>query len=239
MKIELHKSETRGRVDLGWLQSYHSFSFSSYFNPERMGFGSLRVINDDVIAPAKGFDTHPHRDMEIITILLSGALKHKDSMGNDFVIKKGEIQAMSAGTGIAHSEHNDSSIEDVSLLQIWVLPKKLGVKPSYSQKSFKQGLRENQFQLIVSPDGRNNSVEINQDAFFSLVKLSKGHSLTYDKYLKENGIYFFAIEGSVEIEGVTIHKRDGLGLEQGDQVSLVATEDTELLVMEVPMLINS
>jgi redox-sensitive bicupin YhaK (pirin superfamily) len=166
METVLHKSNTRGVADHGWLNSYHSFSFANYYNPERMGFGALRVINDDTVAPSMGFGTHPHRDMEIISIPLSGELKHKDTIGNDFVIKPGEVQTMSAGTGIMHSEYNNSEKDDVNFLQIWVMPKQNGIAPAYSQKDFNSEERENAFQLVVSPDGRNNSATINQDAFF-------------------------------------------------------------------------
>jgi len=175
----LHKADTRGIANHGWLNSHHTFSFASYFNPERMGFGTLRVINDDVVAPSMGFGTHPHQNMEIISLPLRGALKHKDTMGNSHVIKKGEVQAMSAGTGVSHSEYNNSKTEDVNFLQIWVMPKKLNIAPNYSQKEFSAEQRKNKFQLVVSPDGRENTVSINQDAFFSLSDLKEGKTIEY------------------------------------------------------------
>lgn len=235
MENVVHKADTRGVADHGWLHSHHTFSFASYFNPERMGFGALRVINDDVVAPSMGFGTHPHQNMEIISVPLSGGLKHKDTMGNEYVIRKGEVQAMSAGIGIAHSEYNNSPDDDVNFLQIWVLPKKMDITPNYSQKEFKEVERENKFQLVVSPDGRENSVEINQDAFFSLIKIEAGKQLEYSKYLQDNGVYFFVLEGDVNVDGQLLNRRDGLGIEGKDQISLKSDKEVELLVMEVPM----
>jgi quercetin 2,3-dioxygenase len=191
MNTILHKADSRGKAYHGWLESNFSFSFANYYNPKRMGFGALRVINDDIIAPSMGFGTHPHRDMEIISVPIYGSLRHKDTLGNEYAIKKGEIQTMSAGYGIYHSEYNNSDKEDANFLQIWVLPKKLGIQPTYSQKQFEENQRKNKFQLIVSPDGRENSASINQDAFFSLSQLEKGKTLEYKNYLpKKWGISF-------------------------------------------------
>lgn len=235
MKNILHKANTRGVADHGWLHSHHTFSFANYFNPNRMGFGVLRVINDDIVAASKGFGTHPHQNMEIISVPLKGSLKHKDTMGNDFVISKGEVQAMSAGTGIAHSEYNNSSEDDVNFLQIWVQPKEMNIEPRYSQKQFSEIDRVNKFQLVVSPDGREESVKINQDAFFSLVKLEKGVELKYEKYLESNGIYFFLLDGHLNLNGEVLEKRDGLGVQIEDGITLRADEASELLIMEVPL----
>lgn len=235
MEAVLHKAGSRGVANHGWLHSHHTFSFANYYNPERMGFGSLRVINDDIVAPGMGFGTHPHNNMEIISIPLAGSLKHKDTMGNEFIIKKGDIQAMTAGTGIAHSEYNASSEEDVNFLQIWVLPKKQNVTPNYSQKEFSDHERLNKLQLIVSPDGRHQSVEINQDAYFSMVNFDEGRSLTYSKYQKENGIYFFLLEGELAVHHESLHKRDALGIKNADDINLQAKASSELLIMEVPM----
>ena len=235
MSFTLHKADTRGIANHGWLKSHHTFSFASYYNPERMGFGALRVINDDQVAPTMGFGTHPHQNMEIISIPLSGSLEHKDTMGNEYVIRRGEVQAMSAGTGIAHSEYNHSSSEDVKFLQIWVLPKKLNITPQYSQKEFLEKERENKFQLVVSPDGRNGSVSINQDAFFSLVNLKKDSHIEYNKYIESNGVYFFVLEGELEVDNKLISSRDGLGVSNKDGLNLNSSKDTQLLVMEVPM----
>jgi quercetin 2,3-dioxygenase len=228
-----HPADSRGKVNHGWLLSYHTFSFADYYDSHRMNFGALRVLNDDFIAPGMGFGTHPHRDMEIITIPLSGALQHKDSEGNSEIIKKGEVQIMSAGTGVYHSEFNASSSEPVSLLQIWVLPKKLGIRPRYEQKVF--NLAPNTFSMIVSSDGRQGSLAINQDAFFSLAKLTGG-SVFYIKQQPDNGLYVFVIEGSISIKGHRFHRRDGIGLSFESPCEIVAESEAEVLVMEVPML---
>ncbi|MDD0851691.1 pirin family protein [Halobacteriovorax sp. GB3] len=236
MTHTLHKANTRGHAEIDWLKSDHTFSFSSYYDPDRMNFGTLRVINDDIIAPSMGFGTHPHRNMEIISVPIRGALKHKDTMNNEYVIRKGEIQTMSAGRGVAHSEFNASASEEANFLQIWVLPKKMEVEPSYSQKEFDPKGMKNNFQLIVSPDGRDNSAAINQDAYFSQVTLDEGKKLTYQKYEKDNGVYFFVIKGDVEVDGVSLKDRDGLGIEDIDNIEVKSSKEAEILVMEVPML---
>lgn len=236
MNAVLHKANTRGVAHHGWLNSHHTFSFANYYNPKRMGFGALRVINDDIVAPSHGFGTHPHKNMEIISVPLKGTLKHEDTMGNKHVIKKGEIQAMSAGTGLYHSEYNNSPKEDVNFLQIWILPKKINIKPNYSQKEFNESARVNNFQLIVSPDGRDNTVEVNQDAYFTLVKLDGKKELQYSKYQKENGVYFFVIDGNLKVNGEALSKRDGLGLENVDDIKMATNSKSEILIIEVPML---
>lgn len=230
----IHPSETRGVANHGWLNSHHTFSFADYYNPERMGFGALRVINDDSVMAGAGFGRHPHRDMEIISIPLEGALAHRDSEGNSSVIKKGEVQIMSAGTGIFHSEMNASTTDPVKFLQIWVMPKLLGVKPRYEQKSFLTEERKNKIATVVSPDGRNGSITINQDAFFSLVNLDQGKSVTYHRQHSGNGVYIFIISGELEIEGKTFKARDGIGLAQFEAVDLKSLTDAEVLLMEVP-----
>lgn len=235
MNAILHPSETRGKAQLEWLESYHSFSFASYFNPERMGFGALRVINDDYIAPSGGFDTHPHQNMEIITIPLCGSIQHEDSIGNKYIIQDGDIQVMSAGTGISHSEFNHSGSETGNFLQIWVNPKELNVSPNYSQKTFEKREYLDKIHLLVSPDGRNNSVSINQNAFFSRVKLSEGKKLVYSKYMATNGIYFFNIEGRFEVSGYNLLRRDGLGMESYNDIEIRAEAMGELLIIEVPL----
>lgn len=230
-----HPSETRGIANHGWLQSRFSFSFADYYNPERMGFGALRVINDDSIAPGMGFGTHPHRDMEIITIPLEGTLAHKDSTGNAKFIKKGEVQIMSAGTGIFHSEVNASQSEVVKLLQIWVLPGKLNVEPRYEQKLFSHDGRKNKFSTVVSPDGREGSVTINQNAFFSLIDLDGGNSASYARKASGNGVYVFIIRGNVEIDGKAFKARDGVGITDFEAINLSASSDAEILLMEIPV----
>ena len=235
MKTVLHKADTRGVANHGWLSSHHTFSFANYYNPERMGFGTLRVINDDIVAPARGFGTHPHENMEIISVPLSGCLRHKDTMGNEHVIKAGEVQAMSAGTGLQHSEYNHSQNEAVNFLQIWVYPKRKNIKPNYSQKEFLEENRMNKIQLVVSPDGRDNTVEINQDAFFSRTQIGVGNELTCSKYLKDNGVYFLILEGDIEVNGKSLSTKDGLGVMDADDLKLVAKSKAEVLIMEVPL----
>lgn len=230
-----HLSDSRGMANHGWLQSAHTFSFADYYNPERMNFGTLRVINDDIIAAGSGFGRHPHRDMEIITIPTEGSLKHEDSEGNHGVIGHGEVQVMSAGTGIFHSEHSDET-QITKLLQIWVLPKKMGVQPRYDQKKFALDERKDSFQLVVSPDGREGSLAINQDAFFSLAELSANKELTYIPKLSNNGAYLFILSGTFEVNGQTFSARDGVGIPSFEKIELKASSGSgEILIMEIPM----
>jgi redox-sensitive bicupin YhaK (pirin superfamily) len=236
MKTELHKANTRGAADHGWLQSQHSFSFASYYNPERMGFGKLRVINDDRIAPEQGFGTHPHQDMEIISIPISGALKHKDSQGNEAVIKDGEIQLMSAGTGVFHSEYNASNKEIAEFLQIWVLPEKMGITPRYDQQKFQVSDRQNRWQTVVSPmDKTDSGVKINQQAWFSLTNLEQGKELDYRINNPNNGVYFFIIEGELSIADQSLQTRDGLGVQDAANIPIKAKSNAKVLAMEVPL----
>lgn len=230
-----HPSETRGYANHGWLKSHHTFSFADYYNPQRMQFGALRVINDDFIDKGMGFGTHPHRDMEIITIPLSGTLAHKDSTGNAKTIQKGEVQIMSAGTGIAHSEFNASQTDPVTLLQIWVLPKKYNVQPRYEQKAYDVADRKNKLQTVVAPDGRDGAVTINQDAFFSLTDLDAGKSVQYGRKLNGNGIYVFVISGDVEVNGTKLNVRDGAGFTDKATLDIKASSNAEVLLMEVPV----
>lgn len=230
-----HEASSRGVADHGWLNSHHTFSFANYYNPERMGFGVLRVINDDIVAPSMGFGTHPHNNMEIISIPLRGSLRHKDTMGNETIISAGEVQAMSAGTGIMHSEYNHSASEEVNFLQIWIIPKSQNIKPGYSQKKFSKEQRENRLQLVVSPDGREDSVQIHQEAFFHLLDLENGKSIQYEKINSDNGLYILNLEGEVKIEDKLLLKRDGLGIEDFNKLSISANKSARLLLMEVPM----
>lgn len=235
MNNTLHKAATRGVADHGWLNSQHTFSFADYHDPERMRFGLLRVINDDVVQPAMGFGTHPHENMEIISIPLTGALRHKDSMGNVQEITAGEVQIMSAGTGITHSEYNGSESELVNFLQIWVLPEKSGIEPRYDQKLFSADDRQGLFQNIVSPDQNDDGVWINQQAWFWLGDFKAGQSDTYAIRKSGNGAYFFVIEGAVTVAGEQLARRDGMGVEDAATVDIEATEDCQLLVMDVPV----
>lgn len=229
----IHRAGSRGKAEHGWLHSFHTFSFAGYHDPERMGFGTLRVLNDDVVQAGKGFDTHPHDNMEIVSIPLAGALRHKDSLGNVHVIRTGEVQVMSAGTGITHSEYNDSDDEPVNFLQIWILPKERNIEPHYGQAMFDLANRRNRFQLVVSPDGRDQSLAINQDTFFSLAHIVNGKTAHYAQYAKGNGTYLFVLEGQVEVAGEQLNKRDALGLWDNRSMDIRATEDAQLLCIEV------
>ena len=235
MKPIYHENQSRGLADHGWLKSRHTFSFANYYNPERMNFGILRVLNDDIVTPSMGFGTHPHENMEIISIPLSGSLRHQDSMGNKHIISTGEVQIMSAGSGITHSEYNNSSSEDVNFLQIWVLPKERDITPRYDQKVFDEGNRKNRFQLLVAPENSEETVLINQDAWFSLADIEAEKQVAYEKNDKKNGVYFFVIEGNVKIEGHDIKRRDGLGLIDGETYPISAQTKTQLLAIEVPL----
>ena len=237
MKKTLHKADTRGLADHGWLQSRHTFSFGSYYNPERMGFGRLRVINDDVVQPGMGFGTHPHENMEIVSIPLSGELRHKDSMGNTQHIRAGEIQIMSAGTGITHSEYNGSDSELVAFLQIWVLPKFQNIEPRYGQQLFSSNDRKNRFQIVVSPDktGNSGAIWINQDAWFMQGDFDAGQTGSYRIKREGNGVYFLVLEGAVTIADEQLQHRDAIGFEDATEIDFEVTEDCQLLVIDVPM----
>lgn len=232
----LHKANERGFADHGWLQSYHSFSFASYYNPEKVQFGALRVLNDDSVAPGMGFGTHPHDNMEIISIPLEGDLEHKDSMGNITVIKNGDIQVMSAGTGIRHSEYNKNADKQVKFLQIWVFPKTKNVQPRYDQITLDPAQRHNTLQQILSPNPDDAGVWIHQDAWFHLGKFDKNVEANYSLHKKENGVYVFVLNGEFSLNGQTIQRRDGLGISEAEQLKLKAlSDDAEILLMEVPM----
>lgn len=235
MKTILHKAATRGFADHGWLKSHHTFSFANYYNPERMNFGVLRVLNDDVVESGMGFGTHPHRDMEIISIPLEGDLEHKDSMGTTAVIRKGEIQVMSAGTGVMHSEYNKNSDEKVKFLQIWVIPNKMNVTPRYDQISIKENAKPNDFQQILSPNEDDEGVWIHQDAWFNLANFDQGVSKEYRIQKKGNGVYVFVLKGGAKIGDQILETRDGFGIWETNSFKLEATEDAEILLMEVPM----
>jgi redox-sensitive bicupin YhaK (pirin superfamily) len=235
MKKTLHKADTRGVAEHGWLNSRHTFSFAEYHDPERMQFGLLRVINDDVVQPGMGFGTHPHENMEIISIPLAGELRHQDSMGNTQVIKAGEVQIMSAGTGITHSEYNGSKSEIVSFLQIWVLPEERDIKPRYDQGLFSADERQGRLQNIVSPDQNDGGVRINQQAWFWLADFTAGQSGAYTIKRAENGVYFFVLEGTIAVADEQLERRDGLGIEDAQSVDFEVNEDCRLLVMDVPV----
>ena len=232
----IHKAATRGHADHGWLRTNHTFSFADYYNPERVHFGALRVLNEDYIAGGMGFGTHPHDNMEIITIPLEGDLEHKDSMGNGTVIKHGDIQVMSAGTGITHSEYNHNKTKPVQLLQIWVFPNKRNVTPRYDQITLDVNERRNKLQQILSPNSDDEGVWIHQDAWFHIGRFDQNFETTYTWKKQGNGVYVFVIKGNITVNGTALNERDGSGIWNTDSMSIQANSaDAELLIMEVPM----
>lgn len=234
MKKIVHLANERGHANLGWLDTYYSFSFSNYYDPAKIHFGALRVLNDDIIQADKGFGTHPHDNMEIITIPLSGSLAHKDSMGNGSVITAGEIQIMSAGTGITHSEFNHSSTESANILQIWVFPNKKQVIPRYQQFNFES--EQNQFKQIVSPNVDDEGGWIHQDGWLFLGTFDKSLQVDYKIKKPDNGIYVFVISGKATIAGTTLNEKDAIGLYQTDAISIISeSDDTRLLLIDIPM----
>jgi quercetin 2,3-dioxygenase len=232
----IHKADSRGYADHGWLLSRHTFSFANYYNPDRMHFGALRVLNDDTVEAGKGFGTHPHDNMEIISIPLEGDLEHKDSMGNVSVIRHGDIQVMSAGTGIFHSEYNKNLDQEVKFLQIWVFPDKKNVTPRYGQISLDINDRHNKLQQILSPDAGDEGVWIYQNAWFHLGRFDKGINTVYSTRAKGNGVYTFILNGDATVNGQELKTRDGFGIWETDKFSITADTDCELLLMEVPMI---
>lgn len=235
MKTILFKAESRGKSKTDWLESYHTFSFGDYHNEERMNFGVIRVLNDDTVKAGTGFDSHSHQNMEIITIPISGSLFHQDHLGNRSTIKKGEVQIMSAGTGIVHSEHNSATEEAVNFFQIWIFPKEKQIMPRYGQKMFLEEDRANQFQCVISPDERKGSLWINQDAFVYLANVDKEKSLTYTLQNVNHGVYVMLIQGKAIIAGKDLQPRDAIGIVYADEFEIKTTTDAELVVFEVPM----
>jgi redox-sensitive bicupin YhaK (pirin superfamily) len=235
MKTALHRAETRGRANHGWLDSHHTFSFAGYHNPSRMNFGLLRVLNDDIVKGGMGFGQHPHDNMEIISIPLRGALEHRDNTGGHAVIKSGEVQIMSAGSGISHSEKNASATDDVNFLQIWVFPKEHNIEPRYEQKVFLKANRMNTIQTVVSPGRENDALWVNQDAWFHLTDLDRGSRIEYQLRGKQSGVYVFVLEGTVTAGGQTLNRRDGVGISETEKIEINTESDAELLIMEVPM----
>jgi redox-sensitive bicupin YhaK (pirin superfamily) len=234
MKTIVHKADSRGSADHGWLKSRHTFSFAGYYNPERMHFGTLRVLNDDQVAGGMGFGTHPHENMEIVSIPLQGDLEHKDSTGRHKIIKQGDVQIMSAGTGIQHSEYNHSKDEEVHFLQIWVFPKEKDIEPRYEQKTYEPENRMNKFQTVVSPEG-GDALWINQDAYFSMANLDAGTRLNYEVNKPGNGVYLFVLNGDLEAADQSISTRDAVGVSETESFELKAKSYAEVLAIEVPM----
>lgn len=235
MKTLIHKAATRGHANHGWLNSYHTFSFGGYYDASRIHFGVLRVLNDDNVAAGMGFGTHPHDNMEIISIPLSGDLKHRDSMGNETIIKQGDIQVMSAGTGISHSEMNANRDQEVKFLQIWVIPNQKNVQPRYGQLTMDESKMKNNFLQVLSPNKEDEGVWIHQNAWFSMGQLDKDATVNYQLKDSNNGVYAFLLEGAVSINGEALKKRDGLGITETDVFTVTASENAKVLIMEVPI----
>jgi len=235
MKKVIHRADSRGHFDYGWLKTNYTFSFSNYYDPERISFGMLRVLNDDSIDGGQGFGTHPHNDMEIVTVPLEGALAHKDSTGNKGVIYPDEIQIMSAGTGIQHSEFNHLSDGTTKLLQLWIFPDRKGHEPRYNQKYFDPEERKNKLQFIVTPEKKDGNLWLNQDAYLSRTDLEKNNSINYKIDTQGNGVYLFLIEGNISVSDETLSNRDGMGIWETNEVSIKANEDSQILLIEVPM----
>lgn len=230
-----HSAASRGNANHGWLQSRHTFSFANYYDPNRINFGVLRVLNDDIVAPGMGFGTHPHENMEIISIPLEGDLEHKDSMGNVATIRHGDVQVMSAGTGIYHSEYNKNKDKTVKFLQIWIFPNRVNVKPRYDQITLDQKDRKNKFQQILSPNPNDEGVWIHQDAWFHMADFDKGTTQDYLIKAPGNGLYIFNLKGNLIVDGQKMDSRDGYGIWGVEKVTITAEENAEFLLMEVPM----
>jgi len=235
MKTVIYPKDSRGKSELGWLHSRFSFSFANYYNPENMGFGLLRVLNDDTVEPGTGFGTHPHDNMEIITIILDGALEHKDSMGTGSVIRNGEVQVMSAGIGITHSEMNPSQTDKVSLLQLWIFPRERNLKPRYDQKKYPIEERKNILKTVVSGFNTEDALYIHQDAAITLGHIEKGKELNYKNIKPGNGYYLFVISGKINLLDKELNERDAIGISGVEQFSIKAAEESRFVVIEVPM----
>lgn len=236
MKTVFHPSDSRGYANHGWLEARHSFSFASWYQPDRLHFGALRVLNDDIIQGGMGFGTHPHDNMEIVTIPLKGDLEHKDSMGNSAVIREGDIQVMSAGTGVQHSEYNNSPDKEINLFQLWLFPNKQNVKPRYDQLPIRNLHQKNKFFQILSPSANDQGVWIHQDAWMHILDADQGQSFDYVLQSPENGVYLIVIEGEVEVDNQTLFRRDAIGIWETDKLTIKTKTDAELLLVQVPML---
>ena len=237
MKTIIHKANTRGFANHGWLKSHHTFSFASYQNPERMNFGALRVLNDDLVQPDMGFGTHPHKNMEIISIPLKGALSHKDSLGNKRAIEVDEVQVMSAGTGLTHSEFNDSKTEEVNFLQLWITPEEMSVEPNYEQRTFPIEDRNNKLQTVIAPKDKleGNALPISQQAYVYRVSLDADKTIRLELKSENNGLYVFVVDGNVEVANNKLDKRDAIGVSETESVEIKSNTNSELIIVEVPM----
>lgn len=236
MQTVIHRADSRGHADYGWLNTHHSFSFARYYHPERMNFGALRVLNDDIVAGGAGFGSHPHDNMEIISIPLSGAMEHKDNTGATSVIRAGDVQIMSAGSGIVHAEYNHSATQPLNFLQIWIQPKKRNIAPRYDQKTFDAADRRNTWQIVVAPDTAQGALRINQDAYISLATLDADAQLSYKPHNTHTGLYAFVVQGAVNVADTLLHTRDSLGVWETDEALFAAAAETELVLIEVPMM---
>ncbi len=234
-KLEIHRSEDRGRTEMDWLMSRHGFSFADYYNPKRTHFGLLRVFNDDIVAPSSGFDTHGHDNMEIVTIMLEGQLEHRDSRGNHGILKAGDVQRMTAGTGIRHSEHNPSKTEPLRLLQIWVFPRERNLEPGYEQKTFSENVLRNHFLPVVSPEKNQETLFIHQDACFSLGHFDSGRTASYKWHHPGNGGYLFVASGVIDFKNETLRQGDAAAMTDYSQIDVRATEPSQLLLIELPL----
>lgn len=237
MKTDFHPASERGHANHGWLDTYHNFSFGTYFNPSREKFGCLRVLNDDTVSGGTGFDLHPHNNMEIITIVMKGALAHRDSLGNVQVIKVGEVQVMTAGTGVYHSEYNHSASDIVQFFQLWIFPKAKGLQPRYDQKMIPGSETKNQPVTLVTPFSMQEpgTLWIHQDAYISMVNLEKGKSVDYQVKIAGNGVFVMNIEGTARVADTALNRRDAVAVSESDNFEVAATENTRLLLVEVPM----
>ncbi|MEO3402333.1 pirin family protein [Mucilaginibacter sp. CAU 1740] len=235
MKAIFYPAAERGQNDIGWLKANFSFSFASYYNPEKMNFGVLRVLNDDIIAAGRGFGSHPHDNMEIITIPLKGGLEHKDSMGNTGVVKAGEVQVMSAGTGVYHSEYNASHKEEANTLQIWLYPKQRDIQPRYDQMSFADKFKLNELTTLISPQKGEDTLWINQDATFSIGEFEAGQTIDYTIKTPGNGVYVFVLDGVAKINNQLLNKKDALGVYDTDSLAIIIEEPSRFLIIDVPM----
>lgn len=235
-QLAIIKADSRGYFNHGWLKTYHSFSFANYYDRDRMHFGALRVINDDVIAPGMGFGKHPHDNMEIITIPLFGALKHQDSMGHEEVIRPGDVQVMSAGTGLFHAEYNGSDSEGVGLFQIWIMPRRRNVEPTYNQATFSVADAQNKWQTLVAPEGSNHILTIQQQAWVSKAVIQKGKTLLYEQNISSNGSYILLVEGTVEVLGQVLQARDAMAISASPSFEVKALDNVVVLNIEVPMI---
>jgi redox-sensitive bicupin YhaK (pirin superfamily) len=237
MKTVVHKSDTRGFANHGWLKSHHTFSFAGYQNAERMNFGALRVLNDDVVQPKMGFGAHPHQNMEIVSIPLRGALSHKDNMGNKRAIEVGEVQVMSAGTGLTHSEFNDSKTEDVNFLQLWIIPEEKNVTPNYEQRQFDSGAQKNKLFTIVAPKDKleGNALPISQQAYIYRVDLEEENTISLSVKKGNNGFYIFVVDGEIEVDNTVLNSRDAMGISETENATIKSNRNSQLVIIEVPM----